>query len=601
MLLESAEGEPLHNFWEEIRRRNLHRLTAAYAVVAWILVQAAGLVFPVFGLPAWTVRLTILLLLAGLPVLWIAIWLTHPVAQRDAAAPSRLHHTEWVLIGLLALVLIASAAEFAWPRFASRAPGVSGSHGGIPDASIAVLAFENMSDDPKNEFFSEGISEELLNDLTQVRGLRVAGRTSSFSFKGKNVGIPEIGKALHVRTVLEGSVRREGNRVRITAQLVNAADDYHIWSQTYDRQIADIFAVQDEISRAITRQLTGQLLGSAPVRANRESQIDPRAYTAFLKGKFFLNKRNKDALETAIASFKQAIALKPDYAEAHANLALTYGILFANGERRDTLEPAQREAAIAERLAPDQFETMLAVAGVQENSWNWLRATDAYARLLARYPKSANLHHFYGILMMELHLPERWLTEHQRAAALDPLSAVDQENVAEALHALGRNDEAIVEYKKALALDPDLVFTLAQLCVAYADKGMVDQAKDILQKRLTAVDADGNYSTRCKMAIARREPDSKSALTALAEAAARAHDDGPISANTVGLAYAYAGDNGKAIEWFGKSVDERETKFFQNTIGAVLPPELAADPRWHALLSRPEFADWNRARSAASH
>src|SRR5256885_2343935 len=306
----------MEQLWEEIRRRNLHRVTAAYAVVAWVLVQAAGLVFPAFGLPAWTLRLIIVLLIAALPILWAALWVGHPVAERHNPAPTRLHRTEWTLIAMLALVLIASAGEFAWSQ-------LGGPDGAAPatrptDASIAVLAFENMSDDPKNEFFSEGVSEELLNDLTQVRGLRVAGRTSSFSFRGKKVGIQEIGKTLHVRAVVEGSVRREGNRVRITAQLVNAADDYHIWSPTYDREIADIFAVQDEISRAITKELTGRLLGNGPAKQPVRAQIAPRAYTAFLKERFFLNRRNRDAMESAIDSFKQAIALKPDYAEAHA-------------------------------------------------------------------------------------------------------------------------------------------------------------------------------------------------------------------------------------------------------------------------------------------
>jgi adenylate cyclase len=585
----------MQRIWEEIRQRNLHRVSAAYAVTGWVLVQVAGVVFPAFALPGWTLRLLIVLLIMALPILWIALWLSRPLVIHYDRAPARLHHTEWTLIGLLVLVLLASAGEFVYSQFKdvkeARAPHTQ------QDASIAVLAFDNMSSDRNNEYFSDGVSEELLNDLAQVPGLRVAARTSSFSFKGKNAEIGEIAKALHVRTVLEGSVRRQGNRVRITAQLIDASDDYHIWSQTYDRDLSDIFAVQDEISRAITKELIGHLLGTAPAREPRRHQIVPEAYTAYLKGRFFLNRRNRDEMASAIAFFKQAIALDPDYADAHANLALAYGVLISNGGSRNVLPAAQDEAAMAMRLEPELFDAMLANAQVQEISWNWSKASDAYEQLLSRYPKNADAHHFDGYVMMNLHLPERWLDEHRQAAALDPLSALDQENIAEALHALGRNDEAITEYQKALALDPDLVFTLAQLCVSYAERGSVDEAKNILNDRLIAVDGEGNYTTRCRMAVAGRAPNPKSALRALAQNAERANRAGKVNESLVGLIYAQAGDFDAALEWFRKAIAAHDSRFFQSTIGKVLPAALIADPRWKALLNSAELQEWGRARS----
>ncbi len=588
----------MQQIWEEIRQRNLHRVSAAYAVTSWVLVQAAGIVFPAFAFPGWTLRLLIVLLVVALPILWIALWLSHPSVTRDDSAPARLHHTEWMLMGLLALVLIASAGEFAYSQFRGTAPPQAGRR--QRDTSIAVLAFNNMSSDRNNEYFSDGVSEELLNDLTQVPGLRVAARTSSFSFKGKNAEIGEIARALHVATVLEGSVRRQGNRVRITAQLIDASDGYHLWSQTYDRDLSDIFAVQDEISRAITRELIGHLLGGVPAKAPRRHQVVPEAYTAYLKGRFFLNRRNRDAMTSAIAFFKQAIALDPNYAEAHASLALAYGVQISNGVRRDVLPAAQAEAAVALRLQPDLFEAMLADAEVQEISWNWAKAYSAFGRLFARYPKNADAHHFYGYLMMNFHLPERWLDEHRRAVALDPLSSIDQENIAEALHALGRNDEAITEYQKALALDPDLVFSLAQLCVSYAERGSVAEAKTLLNDRLIAVDGDGNYTTRCRTALAGREPDARAALRALAQDAGRASQDGKVNVSLVGLIYAQAGDFDAALDWFRKSVAVRDSRFFQNTIGKLLPAALIADPRWKALIGGPELQEWGRVRSMVS-
>jgi serine/threonine-protein kinase len=586
----------MQRLWEEIRQRNLHRVTAAYAVVAWVLVQAAGLLFPAFGIPDWALRLPVLLLIAALPVLWVALWLSHPEPAHDEAKPSPLHHTEWTLIGLLALVTIVSVGEFAYSQFKGEASAAR--EAVTPqDASIAVLAFDNMSDDAKNEFFSEGISEELLNDLSQVRGLRVAGRTSSFSFKGKNAGIHEIGKALNVRTVLEGSVRREGNRVRITAQLINAADDTHIWSHEYDREISDIFAVQGEISRAITSELTGRLMGATPAKTGAQPQINPQAYTAYLKGRFFLNKRNRDAMVNAVGFFKQAIALEPAYSIAHADLALAYALQISNGQRRDALDLAQAEAATAMRLAPDNFESILANAVVEQTSWKWSPANMDFQKLLARYPLNADVHHFYGVFLMDMHLPEGWLSEHRQAAALDPLSPVDQENIAEALHALGRNDEAIAAYQMAIAMDPDLVFTLAQLCVSYAEKGSVEQAKGILNERLIAVDGEGNYTARCRTAIARQEPGATNTLRKLAQDAERGHAEGRVGASLVGLIYAQAGDGDTALKWFKTSVADRELKFFQNTCGRVLPDAFAADPRWISFMTGPDFQDWARVRT----
>ena len=197
---------------------------------------------------------------------------------------------------------------------------------------------------------------------------------------------------------------------------------------------------------------------------------------------------------------------------------------------------------------------------------------------------------------MDMHLPEGWLSEHRQAAALDPLSPVDQENIAEALHALGRNDEAIAAYQMAIAMDSDLVFTLAQLCVSYAEKGTVEQAKTILNERLTAVDGEGNYTTRCRTAIARQEPGSTDALRKLAQNAERGHAEGRVGASIVALIYAQAGDGDTALKWFETSVADREPKFFQNTCGRVLPDAFAADPRWRAFMTGPDFQDWARVR-----
>ncbi|HLY06609.1 MAG TPA: hypothetical protein VKR31_12770 [Rhizomicrobium sp.] len=581
--------------WQEVRRRNLHRVSAAYAVVAWVLIQVASIVFPTFGIPGWALRLLIVLIFIGLPVIWAVLWHAIPLVGRDTdegAPAATLRHGEVVLISLLGLVFIATLAEFIVPGLHTN-NAVQVPRGDAQDASIAVLAFNNMSEDRNNEYFSEGISEELLNDLTQVRGLQVAARTSSFSFQGKSVTIGEIGRTLHVRTVLEGSVRREGNRVRITAQLISAQDGYHIWSQTYDREIADIFAVQDEISRAITKELTGRLLGRT---RTRQLQINPSAYTAYLQGRFFLNRRNRADMQRARAYFEQALSLDANYAEALASLALTDALLVANGQDRKNLARARQEADAAFRRTPDNFDALVSNGLVAEASWEWTAAQSIHRRLLARHPNTAEARHFSGAFFETLQLPGRWLAEHERAVALDPLSPTDRGNIGEALHVVGRDEDAIPEYRKALTLDPDLAFALSGLCAAYADTGKFADARAILNDRLVAVDgALGFYAIRCSASIANHEPGARAELLSIARDAERGYAAGSVNAALVGLIYASNGDFGAALDWFQKAINEHDLRFFQNTVEPGMQA-LKSDPRWQTFMQQPALQEWTRVR-----
>ncbi len=593
----------MQNLWAEIRRRNLHRVTAAYAVVAWVLVQGAGIAFPAFSLPSWSIKLLIILLIAGLPVVWAALWLAHPEASLTDGAThlTPLNRAEIVLIGLLGLVLIATLVEIVLPHFESTASRTIAPATTTPqatgEASIAVLAFNNMSDDPKNEYFSDGISEELLNDLAQVPGLRVAGRTSSFSFKGKSATIEDIGKTLNVHNVLEGSVQRAGNRVRITAQLINAANDFHIWSQTYDREIADIFALEDEISHTITHELTGRLLpGKASSNASpTKPKINPDAYTAYLQGRFYMNKRNKDDMLRAVDFLKQAIQLEPNYADAHASLGLTYGLLYGNGQRRDTLQAAKDETATALRLDPDNFQALLMKGNIARASWNWLEADTALRRATKLDPNDADAQHFYDGFLEELNFPEAALAQERRAVALDPLAPVIRLSIGDNLHLLNRNAEAAAEYQAALTIDPNFVFALSGLCLVDADMGKLDEAKKILSDRLIAVDGeDGPYTDFCRAIIAYRSGNLPE-LKRLATIAQQHYANGDMLASAVGWVYALAGDVDQAIQWNEKAFDERDPQLFSNIIDPDLPAKLKADPRWKAFMQRPLMKDWQAA------
>jgi TolB-like protein len=502
------------------------------------------------------------------------------------------------VLGALAAAIVLIAAQFVY-QLSSPAGSARLTTAGVDaDASIAVLAFSNMSGDPKNEYFSDGISEDLLNDLAQVQGLHVAGRTSSFSFKGKNATIAEIGRALNVRTVLEGSVQRDGNRVRIIAQLNNAADGYHLWSADYDREITDIFAVQDEIARAITTELAGRLLGtrSARTTVKAHSKINPDAYTAYLQGRFFMNKRNRADMLRAEDFFRQAIKLEPDYADAHASLALAIEHLIANAQVAGSVQSATDEMNTALKLDPNNLDALLLRASIADDSWRWSEAYAAFRQIRSLAPNSAEVHHVYGVFLYDVGLPNASLAEARRAVALDPLSPVSQSNVGSMLYILNRSDEAVRAFQAVLTLSPDFTSALFDLCRIYAHLRDLHAATDLLQTKLIPQDGrDGDLSNECKIFIANAEG-NRIELTRQTQVASEAYAQGHMAAFRVALSYARAGNIDAAMQWLRRAYSEKERQLFVLDEAPDFPNKLAADPRWKAMMQSPPARELERVR-----
>ncbi|MCZ6827543.1 MAG: hypothetical protein O7D88_08585, partial [Gammaproteobacteria bacterium] len=319
------------SFLTELRRRNVLRVAFVYLVAAWLILQVADLIVPILGVPEWSSKLIFLLLILGFPISLILAWAFEMTPEglkkeKDVDRSESITHEtgrriDFVIIGALVLALVYSiyfkdpdpdaAADTAIP-----VPAADGTH------SIAVLPLVNMSSDPETDYFSDGLAEELLNLLSKVDALRVAARTSSFVYKGADQNIQKIGAELGVGHILEGSVRRAGNRVRVTTQLIDVADGFHLWSETYDRELTDIFALQDEIAAAVVKALRIELLDEeiAPERV----AINPAAYDLFLRGRGELNVNNAGALERAADYLQRAIELEPDYVAAMALLGSTY-------------------------------------------------------------------------------------------------------------------------------------------------------------------------------------------------------------------------------------------------------------------------------------
>jgi adenylate cyclase len=442
-------------FFQELKRRNVIRVGAAYAVVAWLLIEVSDTIFPRLGIPEWTVTFVIVLLLLGLPLALFLAWAyeltpdglrreTEVATQEAGSTGSRRRMDRFIVAGLVVVIAIMGA-ERIW--FAGgEAPSLSDSTGEI---SIGVLAFANMSEDPENEHFADGISEEILNILAGIEGLRVASRTSAFSFKGQGAGIPEIARALNVSHVLEGSVRRQAGRVRITAQLIRADTDGHLWSQTYDRDLSDIFQVQEEIAAAITEALEA-VLGTRRVVVEASTD-DLEVYERFLRGRALLHRRVE--IDRAIEDLRWAVERDPAFGEAWAYLAVAYGV--APGYRTEISNQSARDGAAdalghASRLAPND-PLVLAFQGTDRSRrGDFVGGVELLRRAASMRTPDSNPVLWYGQHLLMAGYPGDALEVLDRAADMDPMSGLVHGWLAHAYLALGRMEEAETHTARAV-------------------------------------------------------------------------------------------------------------------------------------------------------
>jgi serine/threonine-protein kinase len=384
-----------------------------------------------------------------------------------------------------------TAAEFC--RVLSSGSGntlTSGTPTGLRAAArptgVAVLPFVNLSSDPENEYFSDGMTEELINALTKVAGLRVTARTSAFAFKGKDVDVREVGQKLNVSSVLEGSVRRAGDRLRITAQLVNVADGYYVWSETYDRGIADVFAVQDELSRAITASLRVRL-ADANIQQFEPPTENFDAYTLYLKGLYQLNQRTIEGYRGSIQAFQSALANDPEYALPHAGIAHAYAMLgfdwYSAMTSRAAMPLAKESAKRALELDETVAEAHTALAMIQMLfDWDWTGAEASFRRAIELKPGHAPARHWYSHLLSTRMRHEESLQEIKKARELDPLSIIINQNVGRAYHNAGRYHEAIEQFQRTLSMEPRFFTTQVMLAQSLSQLSRDEEALPILRR-----------------------------------------------------------------------------------------------------------------------
>jgi TolB-like protein len=354
-----------------------------------------------------------------------------------------------------------------------------------PQPSIAVLPFVNLSADKEQEYFCDGMAEEIINALTQVEGLPVVARTSAFSFRGKEIDIREIGRKLNVETLLEGSVRKAGNKLRITAQLVNVVDGYHLWSEKYDRDMEDIFAIQDEISLGIVDKLKLKLLGEIKGELIKSYTEDIEAYNLYLKGRYFWNKRTGGDLKRAIEYFEQAIERDSRYAPAYAGIADSYNDLpNYSSFSPDEAYPKANEAALKALELDDKLAEAHASLGLikSEYDWDWEGAEKEFKRAIELNSACVTAHYWYGLLLLYLARFDDAIKEMKKALELDPLSLLIYKHMGLILFLAGQSDEAIETLKKALEMEPNAILLHALIGLAYGRKSLYKETLAELQK-----------------------------------------------------------------------------------------------------------------------
>jgi serine/threonine-protein kinase len=451
--------------------------------------------------------------------------------------------------------------------------------------SIAVLPFENLSSDPENDYFSDGMTDELINQLTKIPNLRVVARTSAFQFKGKSRDTHTIAEQLKVRTLLTGAVQRSGNRVRATVQLVNARDGSVLWSDTYQRNMTDVFAIQDEIARTAVRALRIPLGANAPPQPERRT-ANVEAYNLYLKGRYEWNKRTTTGLNRALGYFQQALAKDPKYAQAWAGIADANAALgFYGGFRpAEYMLKARKAAEQALRLDDSLAEAWASLGFAQEHyDWDFAKAEQSFQRAIQHNPSDATAHYWYAGLLSNLLRKQDALAEIKRAQDLDPLSPFINAALGSLLYYLGQTEQGVEQLRKTVELEPNVYLAHLVLGGAYMEKRMFPEAEAELHK---ALELSGNSPlTDAYLGCLEANRGNRDAALRIVAKLTGLREESGLRASSLAMVYAALEDKDQAFSWLDRAYAERDSTMAQLNL---LPPfaPLRSDPRFTALVAK---------------
>jgi TolB-like protein/Tfp pilus assembly protein PilF len=604
----------------ELKRRNVFRVGIAYVVTAWLLLQVADIVLDNTPAPDWVMHVIMLLLAIGFPLALLFAWAFEMTPEglkkeKDVdRSKSITHSTGRKLDFTIIAVLVVALGYFAYDKFATtpaqvngvpakagthsetsgtaqdRAPGQSGAVGDVSEAgaaappprhTMAVLPFTDMSPNKDQEYLSDGLAEELLNLLAKIPDLRVTSRTSAFFFKGKKVDIPTIAQKLNVAHILEGSVRKSGNQVRITAQLIDVASDTHLWSDTFDRTLDDVFAIQDEIAVSVVEALKITLLGEAPT----VREVNPDAYALFLRGRYFKERLDRESLETARRALMQALEIEPEYAMALVELADVYSSMAGAGfmgtaeYRQLAGDAVDRALALDDKLA--EAHAQLGAIRAQYD-WDWRGAYSALQRALALSPASTSALRLAAVLARSLGRYEEALEMYRTAIALDPLQPVTRLSMGTALSLAGEYDEALAMHREALEFDPR--FPQSHMAISSTLLLMERPDEALAEAELEPEKAWRQYARALALIALDRQQEAEQILAAYID------DFQDEWAYQIAVIYGFMGKANQAFEWLDRAYDQRDGGVGQSR-GDPFLAGLHGDPRWLPFLQKVGISD----------
>ncbi len=583
------------NFFAELKRRNVYKVGIAYIVAGWALSQGIAQVFPVFDIPNWIIRLIVLLIVIGLPIALVLSWMfeiTPEGIKRTETAdamPETARQKKHTWIYVVVIAGLFSIGLFFLGRYTASRTAEDGRPGGpsLPQKSIAVLPFDNLSRDPDNAFFTEGVQDEILTRLAKVADLKVISRTSTQHFKSTPDNLPQIAKQLGVAHILEGSVQKSNDQVRVNVQLINALTDAHLWADTYDRKLTDIFAVESEIANTIAETLQAKLTGSEKVAVSARPTENPEAYQLYLKGRFFWNKRTAVDLRKSIEYFNQAIEQDPNYALAYAALAQAWLLLpaYDGGAPKDCFPHAETAAKKALALDDNSSDAHAALGMVKQiYDFDLPGAIAEFERAIQLNPNDAMAHHWLSNhSLAAAGQTEREIAEMKRALELDPLSLIINANLGQAYINVNRYDDAIAQLRKTIEMEGSFYFAHQMLGEALDLKGQIPEAITEYEKAIALNDDPipkallGHLYGR----IGRKDEARK-----ILEELRQTREQRYIEAYGLAIVYLGLGDRNETFNWLEQGYRDRDGYYMAVIRIDPVLASLHGDPRFEALAEK---------------
>jgi len=580
------------SFFAELKRRNVYKVAIAYAVVSWLLIQAASIFLPAFDAPPWVMKIFIIVVIFGFPVSLILSW-AFEITPEGIKLESEIEPTKSIarrtgrkIVAVTIALAVVAAGLFMYQLVRSKSDTLGPpTTATIANKSIAVLPFDNLSRDPDNAYFCEGVQDEILTRLAKVADLKVISRTSTQHFKSAPENLPQIAKQLGVAHILEGSVQKANDQVRVNVQLINALTDAHLWADTYDRKLTDIFAVESEIAKTIAETLQARLTGSEKSSIAKTPTVNPEAYELYLKGRFFWNKRSGTDLRKAIDYFERAIAKDPNYALAYVGLADSHLLLssYASVSPRESLPPAK--AALKKALSlDDSLAEAHASSGLLATlELDLQRAIDELQRAIKLKPNYATAHHWLSLGFTTLGQFDPAILEAKRAVELDPLSLIINADYGWVYFNGHRYDQAEAQVRKTLEIDPNFFLAHYYLGAVLQFKGHVAQAVPEFQK---AFDLNGDPYSRAMLGqgYARNgQPgEARKVLASLNEEAKSKY----VAPYALALVDTALGDKERAIEELERAYQQGDTNYLFVIKTDPLLDSLRGHPRFDALVQK---------------